>query len=182
VQVFGTQPPPPSSALQLPILNLPSLGQLDFDVLAPHSANSSSSRWQCRNLRLKKFSTPSPFVLPFSSPLSSRPRCNNCLYFSRKTSPFKQLWQQNFPNFQPHFADCFSAPHPTRKDFAKERKTMCTTASLNTHLLLTDSRHAHNTSALPTSIRPRRTNPSAPLSVYLTNCCEERKERDKDKA
>jgi hypothetical protein len=68
MQVFGTQPPPPSFALQLPILNSPFLGQLDFDVLlAPHSANSSSSCWQCRNHRLKKFSTPSPSTLPTHS-------------------------------------------------------------------------------------------------------------------
>jgi hypothetical protein len=29
MQVLGTRPPPPSSALQLPVLNSPSLGQLD---------------------------------------------------------------------------------------------------------------------------------------------------------
>jgi hypothetical protein len=121
-------------------------------------------------------------ALPFSSPSSSRPRCNKYLYLSRKTSPFKQLPQRTSRNFQPHSANRISAPHPTRKNFAKERKTMRTTASLNTHHLLTNSRHAHNTSALPTSIRPRRTNPSAPLSVYLTSCCEERKEKDEDEA
>jgi hypothetical protein len=99
-------------------------------------------------------------ALPFSLPSSSRPRCNKCLYLSRKTSPFKQLQQKTSRNFQPYSADCFNAPHPTRKNFEKERKTMRSSASLNTHHLLTNSRHAHNTSALPTSIRPRRTNPA----------------------
>jgi hypothetical protein len=53
----------------------------------------------------------------------------------------------------------------------REKKTIRTSA-FSTH---TNLSHAHNTSVLPTSIRPLRTNPCAPLSVYLTNCCVEKK-------
>jgi hypothetical protein len=65
----------------------------------------------------------------------------------------------------------------SHKNFTKEKKTIRTSA-FSTH---TNLSHAHNTSALPTSIRPLHTNPCAPLSVYLTSCCAEKKsERDED--
>jgi hypothetical protein len=146
----------------------------DLELAFPRSIR------QCRNFRLKKLSTSSPSALPFSFPPSSRPRYNNCLHLSRRTSPFRKLQQKTSSRTLQTASALFSLPTKTLR---KREKTMRTSAVfLNKHHLLTNSRFAPNTFVLPMSIRPRRTNPSAPLSVYLTSCCAERKERDKDEA
>jgi hypothetical protein len=150
VQVLSTRPPPPSCT-----------AAPDLELAFPRSIR------QCRNLHLKKLSTPSPSALPFSSPSSSGPRYNNCFHLSRRTSPFRKL-QHKTSSYSPQLLQR-SLFLPT-KTSRKREKAMLSSA-VSTHTLT----HADNTSALPMSIRPLRTNPSAPLFVYLTSCCIEKK-------
>jgi hypothetical protein len=117
---------------------------------------------------LKKLSTPSPSALLFSSPSSSRPSYNNCLHLSWRTSPFRKLQHKTSSRSLQLLQRSLFLPTKTSR---KREKTIRTSA-FSTH---TNLSHAHNTSALPTSIRPLRTNPCALLSVYLTSCCAEKK-------
>jgi hypothetical protein len=151
VQVLGTRPPPPSSALQLPILNSPFLGQLDNAATFIWRNSTHQALLHSRSPHLRQVDHATTTVSTFRGVLHPLENFNTKL----PAAPRKLLQR--------------SLSLPT-KTLRKREKTMLSSA-VSTHTLT----HADNTSALPTSIRSLRTNPCAPLSVYLTSCCVEKK-------
>jgi hypothetical protein len=119
------RPPPPSSALQLLVLNLPSLGQLDI-----------VTTFAC-----KKLSTSGPSALPFSSPSSSRPSFNNCLHLSRRTSPFRKLHHKTSSRFPQTASTLLS--FPTKTSRKREKAMLLSAVSTHTHLSHTQTALLH---------------------------------------
>jgi hypothetical protein len=157
VQVLGTRLPPPSSALQLPVLNSPSLGQLDNVATFAWKNSAHQVLLHSRSPHLCQVDHATTTVSPFRGELHPLENFNTKL----PAAPRKLLQR--------------SLSLPTKTSRKREKKMH--TSAFPTHTLT----HADSTSALPTSIRPLRTNPSAPLSVYLTSCCAEKKEKTKTK-
>jgi hypothetical protein len=157
MQVLGPRPLPPSSALQLPILNSPSLGQLDNVAIFAWKNSAHQVLLHSRSPHLCQVDHATTTVSTF-----------------RGEPPFRKLQHKTSSRTPQTASALLSLPAKTSQ---KRGKTIRTSA-FSTHTLT----HADSTSALPTSIRPLRTNPSAPHSIYLTSCCAERKEKDEDEA
>jgi hypothetical protein len=144
------RPPPPSSALQLPILNLPSLGQLDHAAIFTWRNSAHQVLLYSRSPHLRQVDHATTTVSTFRGVLHSLENFNTKLPAAPR--------------------NCFSTLSSYPQKLREREKKQCSHLPCQ-HTLS----HPHNTSALPTSIRPLRTNPSAPLSVYLTSCCAEKK-------